>query len=118
MYIRKYKFLVLFYTILTIYTGCTSTQSSVITKKDGIPVILDVSDNIKLDAFKISVTKYFRRYNPTLKNDGTFSVQYGKYPVIVSFDNERIYIESSIPEKHALWLLNINKLMKSTVDQK
>jgi len=118
MCIKKYNLLILFYTVLTVFISCASTQSSTTTKKDSIPVILDVSDNIKKDAFEFSVVKYFRRYPTTLKDDGTFLIKYGKYPVIVSYDNGRIYVESSIQEKHPIWLYQIHKLMKKSVFQK
>jgi len=115
MCIKKYNLLIFFYIIFTVFISCTSTQSSTTTKKDSIPVILDVSDNIKLAAFEFSVFTYFRRYPTTQKDDGTFYVKYGRYPVIVSYDNGRIYVESSLPEKHPIWLYQIHKLMKKRV---
>jgi hypothetical protein len=94
--------------------GCTSVPK--IVKKEQIPVLLNVSEELKYEAFQLAVVRYFRRYNPQQNIDGTYSVVYGKFPVTVSYSEDKIYIESTIPEKHPLWLSNIQKIMKEIVN--
>jgi len=112
MCIKKYNYLILFFTILTILIGCKSTQ---VTKKDSIPVSLDVSEDNIIKAWEYSVYRYFRRYNTELKDDGKYYIEYGSHTLIFYYDNGRIYVESSIPEKHPIWLSHIYKIMQEAV---
>jgi hypothetical protein len=93
--------------------GCTSVTQPL--KKDQIPALLNASEELKYEAFQSAVVRYFRRYNPQQNTDNTYSVTYGRFHVTVSYDEDKIYIESAIPEKHPLWLSNIQKLMKEIV---
>ena len=107
----------IFIVVLSFFLGCTSAQvntnTQINTREDSIPVILNVSEELKIEAFQSTIIRYFRRYNPTLQNDNTFSIQYGRFPVKVSFVNDRVFINSSIPDKHSLWLSNIRKGMQN-----
>ena len=111
MRVYRSGILILFFFVAFIATGCKSTPDKASNQKDSISVVADASDESKIESFEISVIRYFRRYNPTRQNYNVFSVQYGKHPVIVSYESNRVFIESAIPEKHALWLLNLNRLM-------
>jgi hypothetical protein len=106
---------VIFMVLFPCLLGCMSSQviSLENTREDFISVILNVTEEIKLEVFQNAVIRYFRRYNPTLQNDNAFSIQYGRFPVKVLFANDKVFIESAIPEKHSSWLLNIRKQMQT-----
>jgi len=108
----------LFFILISIFylNSCTSTPVSNEIKKDSLSVTLNTTDEMKLEIFQTSIIQYFRRYTPTLQNDNSFHIQYGKYPVIASFEDNKVFIESTIPHKHPLWLSNVSKLMREMVN--
>jgi uncharacterized protein YcfL len=105
------KFSLLLVLAVLVISGCKSIPEP---STASLPVVMDASQEVKTALFQESALRLFRRYGAAVQSDTVVTANYGKYPVRIEYREDKIFITSSAPDKHAGWLSSIINGMRTS----